>query len=589
MNFTDQEAAALTRRGIIDTRKLDLARRRSQLQQIPLHRAVVDLDFATERAAYEAAAEAHGLEYIDLTDHTATRELIAQVPMRIVLSHQLAPITLEDGLLTAAFAEPPTSTDLGKLRLLLGLRIRPALCGPTALRDFVKRHYGLGADTIQKLSQNHASPDSGDQTVFDVQGTQSPFADDASIIHFVDQLLSEALRLEATDIHLEPFAHTVKLRYRIDGLLQDVPTPDGLRSHYLALVSRLKVMADLNITERRVAHDGRIAMKHEGRQYDLRVSIIPTTHGESICLRILSRDNLLVENLSRLGMEPEQRALLEELTRLPQGLALLTGPTGSGKTTTLYALLAAARDGLRKIITIENPVEYTLDGTSQIQTREELGLDFAAGLRAVLRHDPDIILIGEIRDKETADVAMHSAQTGHLVFSTLHTNDSVSALARLVDMGVEPWVIGSSLVCSIAQRLARRVCPHCSRPDDAIEPGTRAEIAAALNIAPAEVRAWRGAGCPECRGTGERGRVAIYELFVMTDEVVDLLSAGAGGGSGSGSGSGSGIKTVALRDLARKQGWRPLREQGWRKVQQGVISIAENHRLTRRLQLGTSN
>ncbi|AHF93192.1 general secretion pathway protein E [Opitutaceae bacterium TAV5] len=575
MNLIEQEAAVLLRRGIIDQRKLDLARRRSQLQQIPLHRSVVDLGFATERDAYDAAAEAHGLDFIDLTEVTAARELIAQVPVRIVLTHRLAPVSLQDGLLVAAFAEPPTSTDLGKLRLLLGLRIRAVLCGPAAMRDYVKRHYGLGADTIQMLSQQQGTADPADQIVFDVQDKDADASADPSIIHFVDQILSEALRLEATDIHLEPFGNTVKLRYRIDGLLQDIPIPEGLRSHYLALVSRLKVMADLNITERRIAHDGRIAMRRGDRQYDLRVSIIPTTHGESICLRVLSRDNLLVENLSRLGMEPEQRAVLEDLSRLPQGLALLTGPTGSGKTTTLYALLSAARDGLRKIITIENPVEYTLDGVSQIQTREELGLDFAAGLRSVLRHDPDIILIGEIRDKETADVAMHSAQTGHLVFSTLHTNDSVSALTRLVDMGVEPWVIGASLACSIAQRLARRVCPHCSQPDETIDPATRAEMAASIGIAPEDVRAWRGAGCPECRGTGERGRVAIYEIFIMTDEVVDLLSSAS-------------LKTVALRDLARKQGWKPLREQGWRKVQQGVISIAENHRLTRRLQLGTT-
>ncbi|MDR1282616.1 MAG: Flp pilus assembly complex ATPase component TadA [Opitutaceae bacterium] len=576
MNLIEQEAAVLLRRGIIDQRKLDLARRRSQLQQIPLHRSVVDLGFATERDAYDAAAEAHGLDFIDLAEVTAARELVAQVPVRIVLTHRLAPVSLQDGLLVAAFAEPPTSTDLGKLRLLLGLRIRAVLCGPAAMRDYVKRHYGLGADTIQMLSQQQGAADPADQIVFDVQDKDADASADPSIIHFVDQILSEALRLEATDIHLEPFGNAVKLRYRIDGLLQDIPIPEGLRPHYLALVSRLKVMADLNITERRIAHDGRIAMRRGDRQYDLRVSIIPTTHGESICLRVLSRDNLLVENLSRLGMEPEQGAVLENLSRLPQGLALLTGPTGSGKTTTLYALLSAARDGLRKIITIENPVEYTLDGVSQIQTREELGLDFAAGLRSVLRHDPDIILIGEIRDKETADVAMHSAQTGHLVFSTLHTNDSVSALTRLVDMGVEPWVIGASLACSIAQRLARRVCPHCSRPDEAtIDPATRAEMAASLGIAPEAVRAWRGAGCPECRGTGERGRVAIYEIFIMTDEVVDLLSTAS-------------LKTVALRDLARKQGWKPLREQGWRKVQQGVISIAENHRLTRRLQLGTT-
>ncbi|MBC8011533.1 MAG: type II/IV secretion system protein, partial [Burkholderiales bacterium] len=447
------------------------------------------------------------------------------------------------------------------------------LCGPTALRDFVRRHYGLGADTIQRLRNDRApglagSGGDGGEIVFDVKGADAPA--DATIVHFVDQILSEALRLDATDIHLEPFAGSVKLRYRIDGLLQDVPVPEGLRSHYVALVSRLKVMADLDITERRLAHDGRIAMSRGGAQYDLRVSIIPTPHGETICLRVLGRDKLLLD-LSRLGMEPEQRSLMEELAGLPQGLALITGPTGSGKTTTLYALLASARDGRRKIVTIEDPVEYKLDGVSQIQTRAELGLDFASGLRSVLRHDPDVILIGEIRDRETADVAMRSSQTGHLVFSTLHTNDSLSALTRLIDMGVEPWVIGASLVCSVAQRLARRVCVRCAEPDDAIAPEVRAEMAVALGIAPEAVHAMRGRGCPECRGTGERGRVAIYELFLITDEVVDSLA--------------SGLRTVALRDLAKRQGWRSLREEGWRKVQQGMVSVAENQRLTRRLQL----
>ena len=413
MNSPDLAVEALQRHGLVDERQLELARRRAELQGLPLHRAVVDLGFAGEADVYRAAAEAFGLEYAPLTEVTVAREILDRVPANLALEHRFAPLAVEDGSLTAAFAEPPSPAELGRLRLLLGLRVRARLSGPAALRDFVRRHYGLGADTIQRLRPERAPGSGGGEVVFDVKGADAP--DDATIIHFVDQILSEALRLEATDIHIEPFAGAVKLRYRIDGLLQDVPVPEGLRSHYVALVSRLKVMAELDITERRVAHDGRIAMSRGGSQYDLRVSIIPTAHGETVCLRVLGRDRLLLD-LSHLGMEPGQRALMEELAGLPQGLALITGPTGSGKTTTLYALLASARDGRRKIVTIEDPVEYKLDGISQIQTRAELGLDFASGLRSVLRHDPDVILIGEIRDRETADVAMRSAQTGHLVF-----------------------------------------------------------------------------------------------------------------------------------------------------------------------------
>ncbi len=572
MSTPDPFLDALRRLAPLDPAKLETARRRAELQQLPLHRAIVDLGAAPEELVYCAVAESQGLEFVSLTDTDGgiPREVLDRVPSALALEHRFAPLALEDGSLVAAFAEPPSLAELGRLRLLLGLRVRARLCGPAALRDFVRRHYGLGADTIQRL-RNERTPVAGEsgEIVFDLQGGADA-SEDPTIIHFVDQILSEALRLEATDIHLEPFADTVKLRYRIDGLLQEVPVPEGLRAHYAALISRLKVMADLDITERRLAHDGRIAMSRGGAHYDLRVSIIPTPHGETVCLRVLGRDKLLLD-LGHLGMEPSQRALMEELAGLPQGLALITGPTGSGKTTTLYALLAQARDGRRKIVTLEDPVEYKLDGVTQIQTRAELGLDFASGLRSVLRHDPDVILVGEIRDRETADVAMRSAQTGHLVLSTLHTNDSIGALTRLIDMGVEPWVIGASLVCSVAQRLARRVCARCAEPDENIPADIRAEMAAALNLPPESVRAMRGRGCPECRGTGERGRVAVYEFFLITDEVVDLLSAE--------------VRTVALRDLARRQGWKSLRESGWQKVQQGLISVAENQRLTRRLQL----
>jgi len=289
-----------------------------------------------------------------------------------------------------------------------------------------------------------------------------------------------------------------------------------------------------------------------------------------VCLRILGRESMFLD-LEQLGMEKEQQEVVEELTQLPQGMVLLTGPTGSGKTTTLYALLAHANDEGRKIVTIENPVEYKLEGVSQIQIRPEVGLDFSNCLRSVLRHDPDVILIGEIRDQETAEIAIRSAQTGHLVFSTLHTNDSVSAVTRLLEMKVEPFLIGSSLVCSIAQRLARRVCRHCMVEDTAIPDPVREEMAASLNLKAEEVRAWKGRGCVECNDKGDRGRVALYEFFILDEEIMDALSPG--------------VKTGELRNLAKKQGWRSLREQGWFKVQNGIISVEENQRLTRSLKL----
>ncbi len=556
--------------GTISEKQLDLARRRHTRQQVPLHRAIVDLNFASEEDTHRALAEVNGMEFVDLGSATASDDLLKMVPVKIALHFRFAPVAFEDGQLTVAFSEPPVLSDMGNLRLLLGKRLRAAIATPSGIHAFIKKHYGLGAQTIQQLRSDHLGPgpELADEVVFDLKGPDSPAAMDGTMSDFVNQILLEALRLDATDIHIEPYQSTIKLRYRIDGILQDIQVPAGLRQLYNSIVSRLKVMAGLNIAERRVPHDGRIGMKTGKEEYDLRVSIIPTPWGEAVCLRILGRQSMFLD-LNQLGMEPEQQEILEELTQLPQGLVLLTGPTGSGKTTTLYAALAHANDGQRKIITIENPIEYRLEGISQIQTSDDVGLSFSSGLRSVLRHDPDVILIGEIRDVETAEIAVRAAQTGHLVFATLHTNDSVSAIPRLLDMEIEPFLLASSLVCSSAQRLARRICRHCMKPDENIADDTRSEMAEVLGIKPEDVRAWIGEGCVECNQLGYRGRVALYEFFLVNDEIVEALRPG--------------ITPRELRQIGRRHGWKPLRHHGWMKVQGGIISIEENERLTRRV------
>jgi len=368
-------------------------------------------------------------------------------------------------------------------------------------------------------------------------------------------------------VHMEPYEDRVRLRYRIDGMLQDIPVPAGLQELYSAIVSRLKVMAGLNIAERRLPHDGRIAMKRGSRRYDLRVSILPTQLGESVCLRVLSRSDLNLE-FDRLGMPSQEQEVVKGVMGLSQGMMLLTGPTGSGKTTTLYTALQHSRDEGRKIITVEDPVEYQMDGVSQIQVRPEIGLTFSTGLRSILRHDPDVVLIGEIRDTETAEIAIRSSLTGHLVLSTLHTNDSLSAVIRLVEMGIEPFLVASSLICSIAQRLVRLNCRNCASEEPVADPEVIREMSAALKLEPEELRSMRGTGCVECGSRGYRGREAIYEFFYLSDALTDAIQPG--------------LTLMKLRELARREGWRTLREVGWQKVQSGVTSVEEQQRVTRR-------
>ena len=552
--------------GKLTEQQLEQVRRRQRRLNLPQHRAIVDLNFASEEDTWRALAAVNRLEFVDPFALELKRDTLELVPIKFIFHYHLLPLGVEEDCLTLAFSEPPSQIEQGNLRLLLSKRFKIVLATPSAIHAVIKKNFGLGAETIQKLREERGGAEISQEIVFDVQGKETDSALEATVSAFVDQILQEALRLKATDIHLEPYANSVRLRYRVDGILETVPVPADMRHLQPAVVSRLKIMGGLNIAEKRLPHDGRIAMKTGNDDYDLRVSIVPTKYGEAICLRILGRQSLYLD-LGQLGMEPNQEAVLAQLTQLPQGMVLLTGPTGSGKTTTLYAALAQANDEGRKVITFEDPIEYQLEGTVQIQVREQIGLSFATGLRSVLRHDPDVVLVGEIRDFETAEIAVRAAQTGHLVFSTLHTNDSISAVTRLLEMRIEPYLIASSLVCSISQRLARRICRHCAEEDPAIPKPAREEMAAALSLPPEQIRAWKGRGCVECNQKGHRGRVAIYEFFLLNEAIMDLIRPG--------------LRTGELREAARKLGWRSLRETAWLKVQKGLIPISEQDRWTR--------
>lgn len=567
--------SVLVAQGDLTEEQAEQARRRVRRASVPSHQAVLDLGFASQEVVYRALSQVNGLTFTILHGKELSEEATTRVPAKVALHYKFVPISLERGTLTAAFADPPSMRDRENLRLLLGLRLEPVLATPAEVNMVLKTVYGLGAETVIQIRQDRGAQKRVASVVYD-QMDQQLEADDeqsASIIQLVNQILREAVELGTTDIHIEPFKEKSRVRYRIDGMLRDIPTPPGMLDLHEAMVSRLKIMANLNIAERRLPHDGRIRVGVGEDSFDLRISIMPTRFGETICLRILNRSAIFL-GMEHLGLNTRDLAILTQLIALPHGIVLVTGPTGSGKTTTLYAALAKVRDESteRKIITVEDPVEYELEGTTQMQMKSDIGLTFASGLRSILRHDPDIVLVGEIRDGETAEIAIRSALTGHLVFSTLHTNDSVGAVNRLVDMGIEPYLVASSLVASMAQRLVRRICKHCKTEDEVVNARIKSEIARVQGTEPEDVQAWKGTGCSECNYTGYRGRVAIYEFFLLDEEIQDMVSAHN--------------STSELRRAARERGMRTLREDGWRKVAEGSTTIEEVTRITSTFQIG---
>lgn len=563
----------LVAQGDLDQSQADLVRRRMRRAQVPAHQAIIDLGLSSEESVFRAVAQANGLEFTTLGETDVEEKAIKLVSPKVAYNYKMVPTRVGNKILTAAFASPPPMRTREQLRVLLGVRLNPVIASPASIHRALKRIYGIGADTVLEIRKDRGLDKNLDQVLFDGFDNQDLEAQDeetASIIRLVNQLLVEALQLDATDIHIEPFVDRTEVRYRIDGMLRDIPTPPGLRELHASIVSRLKIMANLNIAEQRLPHDGRIRVHIGAEDFDLRVSILPTRFGETLCLRILNRTAIFLE-MTELGLNKQQFAIMRQLVDLPHGIILVTGPTGSGKTTTLYAALAGVRNTERKVITVEDPVEYQLEGTSQVQIRADIGLTFAAGLRSILRHDPDIILVGEIRDNETAEIAIRAALTGHLVLSTLHTNDSVGAVNRLIDMDVEAYLVAASLVSSLAQRLVRRICPHCKEEDVDLNPRIRNEIAQITELTPSQVVTWRGRGCNECNDTGYRGRIAIFELFLLDEEIKDMVSAGS--------------SSTELRRAARERGMRTLREDGWDKVLDGFTTADEIGRITGSLQL----
>jgi len=529
----------------------------------PLDEALLAASGLDEESLLRYLSAEFRVPYVDLEACRPDKEFLSRFPARILMAHRILPISQEDGVVTVASNRLFDTSGLEELRMACGLEVRPVLAPSAEIGRCINALLGVGADTLQSLVSEAA--EDGVEVLDGVAEEDMDLetaAQDASIIKFVNQVLAEAIERRATDVHFEPFENVLRVRYRVDGVLREANIPPEVRQFQPAIVSRLKILSRLDIAEKRLPQDGRIKLKASGREIDVRVSVIPMLHGEAVVLRLLDRSATLL-GLEHLGMSQEDRGLFEEILTLPHGIVLVTGPTGSGKTTTLYAALSRINEIERKIVTIEDPIEYHLHGINQIQVSTKAGLTFSRGLRSILRHDPDVILVGEIRDLETAEIAVHASLTGHLVFSTLHTNDAPGALTRLVDMGIEPYLVASSLEMVLAQRLVRLICPHCKVPVSCDDAATlRAEVGSQAPEA-----FYHGPGCRHCQGTGYLGRTGIFEMMAIDESIRAMVLERASAGN--------------IRKQAVRNGMKCLRDDGWRLVREGKTSVAEVLRVTK--------
>ncbi len=538
---------------------LQLQRQREE----KIGRILVELGFISEKDVLEALKDQLNIPLLGPHQIPEAPLDLENFSPRFMRQTHCLPIARRENSLTVAMADPLDSATLESIQLFTGYQVSPILASEAEILDAIEKLYGTGTSALGRLIEGmEGEIEAADEEQDSIERLKD-LASEVPVIRLVNLLISRAVEQRASDIHIEPMEKDLKVRYRIDGILYNVETPP--KALKAAIISRVKLMAKLNIAERRLPQDGRIKLRVLGKEIDLRVSTLPTMYGESVVLRILDKSDSSKINLQALGFPNRELQLVEELTSRPHGIFLVTGPTGSGKTTTLYSALLRINQPDKKIITIEDPVEYQMDGVNQIQVNPQIGLTFAGGLRSIVRQDPDVIMIGEIRDLETAEIAIRSSLTGHLVFSTLHTNDAPSAITRLIDMGVEDYLLASSLLGVLAQRLVRVICQGCKTPYP-----IEAEVLRRHGfngVGSKEVTLYRGDGCEACGYTGYEGRVGIFELMLVDDVIRRLIVS----------------KEVAnaIAAKAREQGMVTLREDGWRKVKEGVTSLDEVLRVTK--------
>ena len=512
----------------------------------------------TEEQFLEKLAKTLDWPFIDLQGIGVPPEVRARISTKVAFQYNIIPVSEENGELRIAVSNPFEPGLINSAQYEAGGPIQFGLAPKAEIEKALKKYYGVGAETLDELEEDEPFEliVSEDKEITD--GDQ-----EASVIKFMNQIIWEAFQDRATDIHFEPAEDELRIRYRVDGILHQAPMPPQLKRFQSALISRVKVMAGMDIAEKRLPQDGRINVRIKGEEIDIRVSTVPTVYGESVSLRLLTRGKIFM-SLDKLGFDPDHEAALRELIVKPHGIVLVTGPTGSGKSTSLYAFLSTINTVQKRIITIEDPVEYELKGINQIPVRSDIGLTFAMGLRHILRQDPNVVMVGEIRDLETAEIAIRAALTGHLVFSTLHTNDAPSAFTRLIDMGIEPFLVASSVEAVMAQRLVRTICKHCKTEQKVDEAYLHQIGFPEEDIGKSTF--YYGAGCEACHQLGYQGRIAIYELLVLTEALRPLI-----------------LNRSAASTLAQKamdQGMRTLRMDGWRKVKNGVTTIEEILRVT---------
>lgn len=546
-----------------------------------LGQIIIDAGFASEVDVYRSKAEADNLPFIDLTKHKPEPSAINVVPENIVRKHNALPVRKDGQTLFVAMIDPRNVMALDDVRMVSRCMVRPLAAVPSDLKDAIVKAYGAASSspnvpaaagarpgppapaassTKNELAQLMTELGPG-KVGADEEADATKLSEEAPIVRLANAILVQAIESGASDIHIEPDRRNVRVRCRIDGVLQEIM---AVPKHIQApMISRYKIMADMNIAERRIPQDGRIPIKHANKDYDLRVSCLPSLYGEKIVMRILDKSSVLI-GLNKLGFYADVQATLEELVAQPNGMFLVTGPTGSGKTTTLYSVLNKLNDIEKNIITVEDPIEYQLSGITQVGINKKAGLNFSTALRCFLRQDPDIIMVGEMRDLETAEIAIEAALTGHLVLSTLHTNDAPSATMRLADMGVEPFLISATVIGILAQRLARKICVDCKEPYE-VPASELARFGFAMEDPDAKITLYRGRGCETCRGKGYKGRMGIYELLRMNPEISELV-----------------VRRAPLNDIkqaALANGMKEMRHDGLQKILDGVTTPDEVRRV----------